>query len=66
MNIATQFPLHPKRRRVMTRAWNVEPENRVIRGLDYRRSRYGGGSEPPPSTMQRQMRRQEEFRHGPR
>jgi hypothetical protein len=62
MEYSTQFPLHPKRRRVMTRNWSAEPEDRVIRGIGYRRTRYGQGSEPPPSTMVRNMRQQEEFR----
>lgn len=65
MNLALQFPLHPKRRRVMPRNWGAEPERRAIRSIDYRRTLYGQGLEPPPSMMQRNMRKQEEFRRGP-
>jgi hypothetical protein len=62
MNFSPQFPLHPKRRRVMPRNWSQEPEERSINSLQYRRTRYGQGESAPVSLMQRNMRKQKEFR----
>lgn len=65
MNLATQFPLHPKRRRVMPRKWSAEPENRVISNLAYRRTRYGQGTPPPGAEMAQQMQEQANYRRTP-
>ena len=62
MNLATQFPLHPKRRRVMPRNWAAEPEDRMINNLAYRRTRYGQGLPPPGAEMATQMRQQADYR----
>lgn len=62
MDLGLQFPLHPKRRRVMPRNWSQEPEERSINSLQYRRTRYGQSQAAPASTMQRNMRKQQEFR----
>jgi hypothetical protein len=62
MEFSTQIPLHPKRRRVMPRKWNQEPEERTINSLEYRSTRYGQGMTAPVSLMQRNMRKQQEFR----
>ena len=58
------IPLQPKRRRVMTRNWSREPEQRVLRNLQYR-TRYGQGTPAPASPMVRNLRQQEEFRRLP-